>query len=106
MTDANTPAPPPIDRDTVVARTRTMFESDADGEVVALDPDTSDCFGFNATASELWRLIERPCTVATLVERLTEQFAVDDATCERDIAVALAWLRDQGLVTLERPTPT
>lgn len=82
-----------------------MFETDVDGEVIALDPDTSDYFGFNATASELWRLIDRPCTIGALVTALTERFAVDEATCAQDVAAALDWLRGEGLVTLERSTP-
>jgi hypothetical protein len=82
-----------------------MFESDADGEIVALCPDTSHCFGFNGTASELWRLLQTPQTLGALVERLTASFDVAPDTCARDVATALLWLEGEGLVTLDRAAP-
>jgi hypothetical protein len=94
-----------LDRRTLVARARTMFESDADGEIVALCPDTSNCFGFNDTASELWRLLKTPQTLGALVEQLTARFDVDADTCARDVSTALLWMEGEGLVSLDRPAP-
>lgn len=92
----------PLSRDTLISRARTLFESDADGEIVALCPDTSNCFGFNDSASELWRLLKAPQTLDSLVRHLTVRFAVDEEACARDVSSALLWLEDEGLVTLDR----
>jgi len=82
-----------------------MFESDADGEIVALCPDTSDCFGFNNSASELWRLLKTPQTLGQLVGDLTARFDVDADACTRDVSTALRWLESEGLVTFDPAAP-
>lgn len=85
-----------------IARTGNLFQSDADGEIVALCPQTSNCFGFNDSASAVWRLLETPQTLDAIVTALTEQYAVDTATCAADVSATLRWLEAEGLVTLER----
>ena len=87
---------------TLAARTRAMIEADVDGEVVGLSPETNVCFGFNRTASELWRLLATPQTLRALVQQLTARFAVDDETCTREVSETLIWMEQQGLATLDR----
>lgn len=82
-----------------------MFESDADGEIVALCPDTSNCFGFNNSASELWRLLKTPQTLGDLVGHLTARFDVGADACARDVSIALLWLESEGLVTFDAAAP-
>lgn len=77
-----------------------MIEADAAGELVGLHIDRGICYGFNATATRLWQLIETPCTVEDLCAALLAEYDVEDAQCRADVAAALTALADDELVTL------
>lgn len=87
--------------DTLVTRTAELIETEIDGDMVALDVERGTCFGFNATASRVWALLAQPMPVSALVTQLGEEFAVDPAECETDVAMLLETLQGQGLVRLD-----
>jgi hypothetical protein len=91
-----------LDRGTRATRICTLVETDADGEIFALCIESGTYFGFNDSASDLWRLLETPQTLDMLVQELTARFAVADDECVRDVSATLAWLEKVGLVTLDR----
>ena len=85
----------------MIARSAELVETEIDGEMVALDVERGTCLGFNATASRVWALIERPMPFGTLVARLGEEFDVDPAECAQDVEALLGQLSEQGLIRLE-----
>ena len=91
-----------MDGGTLVTRRPGLMEAEVDGELVALSIDRGECYGFNATATELWRLLDVPRTLDALCQALVAAFAVDRVTCAADVAAVLDQLAGQGLVTLTR----
>ena len=97
MTDS---ASPRIDDRSVIARTSGMIDAEIGGELVGLHVDSGTCYGFNATATRIWSMIETPMAFGDLCTALTSHFAVDETTCRRDVAVLVEQLAREGLVTL------
>lgn len=84
----------------LVTRGPGMIEAEAGGELVGLHVDRGTCYGFNATATRVWQLLETPRTADDLVARLMEEHEVEEAECRAGLAELLADLEAEGLVRL------
>jgi hypothetical protein len=89
--------------DVLVQRRVGLLEAEVDGELVALDVDQGTCYGFNATATRIWALIEEPKRVSELRDALLEEFDVDADTCQEQLAELLGELEKDGLIQMTAP---
>lgn len=91
-----------MDPDIVVARRAGLLEAEVDGEIVGLHVEKGTCYGFNVTATRVWGLIETPRTVRDIRDSLIEEYEVEPAVCEAELADLLTELEADGLVELRR----
>lgn len=89
-----------MDGSILVAREPGMIEADAAGELVGLHIDRGVCYGFNATATRVWQLIEQPRSIDDLCAALMAEHDVDEAECRADLTTLLESLVDEKLVSL------
>ena len=89
-----------MDGTTVVSRRPGMIEAEVAGEIVGLHVERGACYGFNATATRVWQLIEEPRTVDSLAGLLQAEYEVDAAECRAGLADVLAMLEREQLVNL------
>ena len=87
----------------MIARAPGLLEAEVDGELVALHVERGTCYGFNRTATRIWALLEAPRTRAELRDALMREFAVDSATCDRELGELLDELARDGLIELNEP---
>lgn len=92
-----------MDPDTRIERLDALVSTEVRGELVGLDIEHGSCFGFNATATRIWHLIETPCTLASLCDTLMHEHEVDRETCLVDTASVLDVLAAEQLVVLTPP---
>lgn len=88
-------APPPGAR---LVRRATVIEAEVDGEVVALNAETVECYGLNGVGSRILRLLATPITRAEICDALEAEYEVDSADCERAVGDLLAELLAKGLI--------
>jgi hypothetical protein len=69
-----------------------------DGEVVVLDVERSHYLNLNATGCVLWLLLAEGATQRQLVDKLIEEFDVDEPTACDDVETFLTSCRDNGLL--------
>lgn len=84
----------------IIRRRRELLEAEVDGELVGLQIEQGKCYGFNPTASQVWRLLDEPKSFAALRDSLLDVFEVDRDTCERELAGLLRTLERSELVSL------
>lgn len=84
----------------LVKRLEPLVEAEVDGELMGLSIEHGTCFGFNETATIIWRTIETPRTVDEICRELTMRYEVDHDVCLADLSVALRHMAGQGLVSL------
>lgn len=89
--------------DPMVRRRGGLIEAEIDGELIGLEAERGTCFGFNATATRIWALLETPRRLSALRDALVEEYEVEPRTCERELRALLAELEADGLVALEPP---
>jgi coenzyme PQQ synthesis protein D (PqqD) len=87
--------------DLLVRRREGLIQAEVDGELVALHIDNGTCYGFNATATRIWALIETPQRLLDLKDKLLAEYDVDPQTCERQLMAVLNELAQDGLVELQ-----
>lgn len=85
---------------TLVSRQPGMIEADAAGELVGLHVEQGTCYGFNATATRVWQLLEHPRTIDALVADLVAEHDVDELDCRTDLHALLQSLESEQLVSL------
>lgn len=84
------------------ARSKELLQAEIGDDLVALDAESGDCFGFNPVAAEIWRLLAQPQDFDALCRELIDQYDVDPRMCEAELRACLAKLETQGLVRTYR----
>ena len=67
-------------------------------ELAVLDVENGSYLGFNATATFVWRLLERPHSVDQLCAAMETEFDVETGRCRSEISTLLGKLREAGLI--------
>ena len=87
--------------DWIVQRSSGLMEVEAGAEVLALHIEQGTCYGFNSTATEIWKLIDRPRRLSELLSLLAEKFNVAPEICEPDVRELLRNLEQDGMVSID-----
>jgi hypothetical protein len=84
--------------DSVYVRGVQLLEAELGDELMALDAEGGNCFGFNKVAKSVWRQLERPKSFNELKEALLAEFDVDSEQCREELRDLLDELQAKGLV--------
>ena len=68
---------------------------------MALDVEKGMCFGLNATGSRVWEMLDTAQCGRQICARLMQDYAVDPATCEREVLELIHALMAEGLVKID-----
>ena len=60
--------------------------------------DLASIYSFNGTGTLIWKLLESPKTVAQLAAGVAQEYEVDAAQAERDVASFVGEMKAVGLV--------
>ena len=80
------------------SRAAPLLEAEIDDEIVALDRDQGEVFGFNLVASDVWRLLEQPLSLGDLCAELEQRYEVAPDQCAREITELLDQLIEMKLI--------
>jgi hypothetical protein len=83
----------------IYRRSVDLMEAELGDELVALDPNAGECFGFNSVATSVWRELEQPRSFDQLRDALLGEYEVDSEQCARELQELLDDLSARGLVT-------
>jgi len=91
--------------DWIVARCTGLSEAELDGELLGLHVERGTCYGFNGTATRVWKMLDSPKRLSEVRDVLMREFEVDAETCERDLKELLRDLERDGLVSIDAAAP-
>lgn len=92
-------------RDFLVVRRSGLIEAEVDGALVCLHIDNGSCYGFNPTATRIWRAIDDPKHLSEICSALMTEFKVSREECEEQVLALLENMMGEGLVELS-PQPS
>ncbi len=85
-------------RDIVYGRNIQLLEAELGDELMALDAEGGNCFGFNNVAAGVWRHLESPKSFDEIRDALLAQYDVDRERCSAELRELLGDLVEKGLV--------
>ena len=65
--------------------------------------DLASIYSFNSTASLIWKLLDSPRTVAELTAAVAQEYEVEAAQAQRDVAHFVDEMKAVGLVEVPDP---
>ena len=68
------------------------------GEMVLLDLESEQYFGLDAVGARVWALLNEGLAEPTVVDTLLQEYEVERATLEADVAELLEQLAGAGLI--------
>jgi hypothetical protein len=87
--------------DTVFAVAKDQISCDLQGEAVVLNFQDGTYYGLNQVGASIWNLVQSPCTVRDIREKILDEFEVDRSQCEADLQAFLQELFSRKLVVIE-----
>lgn len=72
--------------------------SEIDNEYVLMSENNGEYYGFNAIASEIWQLLEKPIALNSIIDMLTQTFDVTSDDCKSDVLEFINKLIDKQLI--------
>jgi hypothetical protein len=77
------------------------MSADLEDEIVVLSIDNGRYYNLNEVASRIWALVERPISVAALIDCLVGEFEVDRAICQEEVFADLRGVSGASAMTGE-----
>ena len=81
-----------------VIRSAGLPSTELNGETVLLSLEQQSYFGLRATSQRIWQMLERPCTLAQILDALSAEYEVDRQQCEREVAAFMQCLWEARLI--------
>jgi hypothetical protein len=72
-----------------------------DGSFCLVDPDTWQVAVLNETASDLWRLVQQPCSVEEIVRVMAQAYRTQPRDINADVLATLDELRAGGFLVAD-----
>ena len=85
----------------VVVATRDQVSGKVSGEVVILNLKNGVYYSLNGVGTRIWELIQEPCTVTAIRDRLLDSYDIEAERCEWDLNALLHKLALEGLIEVK-----
>ena len=89
---------PALRADSVIAATPEQLSSEVSGETVILGLRDGVYYGLDPVGTLVWRMLDRPRSVAELRDAVVREYEVEPERCEADLLALLSELARRGLV--------
>ena len=104
------PCPDPMafymsNQEAQVSRSADAHCSNLEGEAILLNLDNGMYYSMNGMGTELWDVLESPCSVKTLLSHLMSFENVLEESAQRDLGEFLWSLSTEGLIHLSNNPP-
>jgi hypothetical protein len=82
----------------VYKRAVELMEADLGDELVALDAERGNCFGFNEVGTWVWRRLAAPTSFEVLRDGLLDEYDVGSEQCSAELRELLDEMTAKGLI--------
>lgn len=76
------------------------LSTDGAGQFVILGLQDGIYFELSEVGARIWQLVQQPCTIASVIDVLIDEYEVTREQCAADVMSLLAELRERGLVEI------
>lgn len=83
-----------------VCHSKEIDATDLNGDKVMMDLERGKYFALNSIGSRIWELIENEITIKEIINKLLEEYEVDNDTCEKTVGEFIDRLSKEKLIVL------
>ena len=84
--------------DSLFSRSDEALFAEVGDDVLALHVANGRCHGMERVAADVWRMLDRPVSLAEICGRLVSDYEVEPDECRRDVSALLQSMIAEGLV--------
>ena len=88
----------------VIVAAKEQVSCDLAGEAAILDLKSGQYYGLNPIGARIWSLIEKPRSIAELLNTLLTEYDVETSQCEKDVLALVKQMAARGLVEVRDDT--
>ncbi|MEI6284969.1 MAG: lasso peptide biosynthesis PqqD family chaperone [Bacillota bacterium] len=89
-----------LNSSSIIVRTNKIITADMDGDTALMSVNNGAYYGLGKVGTAIWNELAAPLTVAALIEKLCQRFAVSATQCEQDIQPFLGDMLAEKLIEL------
>ena len=82
----------------IIQRRQSLVIQEIDGDVVILNLDSGEYYGLAEVGVEIWKRIEQPQNVQSLIDSLIADFEGDAEVIQADVLEFLNNMQEEGII--------
>lgn len=89
--------------DKALVQCEGFVASDMDGETVMMHIQSGKYYNLGEVGGKIWSMMQSPVALEEIVQRLMEEYEIEQDTCRQQVSTFLVRLHGEGLIqTTER----
>lgn len=85
---------------TVVIQKKEMYLTDLDEDKVMMDLDSGNYYALNSVGAAIWEAIEEATTVESVIQKLMDEYEVEQEVCTMQVINYLQSLYETDLIMI------
>jgi hypothetical protein len=90
-----------INLQSIISAKKEIVAADMDGDTVMMSVAAGKYYNLGTTGGAIWKMLESPVSVATLIAKLLERYEVTREQCETEVLSFLNSVNQEGLLEAE-----
>ena len=90
-----------LSRSSKIVVSKDVVSCDLGGETAMLDMKEGVYYGLNEIGTVIWELIQNPITLLEIIDKILEEYEVDEETCYADTVELIKEMEKNGLVAIK-----
>ena len=92
-----------LSRSSKIVVSKDVVSCDLGGETAMLEMKEGVYYGLNEIGTVIWELIQKPITIQEVVDKILEEYEVDEETCYGDVVELLEQMLENKLIETVEP---
>jgi hypothetical protein len=89
-----------ISTSSLVCRSQDQVSTRVDDDTVMMNTKKGMYYGLDDIGTDIWELIDKPCSVSSIIDALKDKYDVDEDTCKKELFDLLAALQKRSLIVV------
>jgi hypothetical protein len=85
----------------IISAKKEIVAADMDGDTVMMSVEAGKYYNLGTTGGMIWKMLESPISVATLITKLLEKYEVTREQCETEVLSFLNEVQKEGLLEVQ-----
>lgn len=90
-----------LSRSSKIVVNKDVVSCDLGGETAMLDMKEGVYYGLNEIGTVIWELIQKPITLLEIIDKILEEYEVDEETCYADTVELIKEMEKNGLIEIK-----